>query len=182
MRFVLKFTQASARRDGFDRVEWWFQRRLANEPLGFHFDTDEPRCGRRSPLLPIPGHCPYRPSLSTVLYMTDTGGPTGLLIMYYFLCYLLLLSSVSLVIFLLMSLRYLLLFALFLFSAVFDQYTKRHDGKVCPGKTECDGQTCLFPRKATLCFPKRNRMLMFPGDRLHGVMVKSSYLEICFYI
>ena len=124
------------------------------------------------------------PSLSVDSPIYDRHWRTHRFVNYimYFLCYLLLLSSSSLVIFLLMSLRYSLLFALFLFSAVFDQYTKRHDGKVCPGKTECDGQTCLFPRKATLCFPKRNRMLMFPGDRLHGVMVKSSYLKVCFHI
>jgi hypothetical protein len=42
---------------------------------------------------------------------------------------------------------------------------------MCYGKTECNGKTCLFPEEVALCFPSRNRMLLFPGTRLHGVLV-----------
>lgn len=49
-------------------VEWWVRLRPADVPMGFHFDKDES-------LIRLTGRMRH-PAYSSVLYLTDAGGPT----------------------------------------------------------------------------------------------------------
>lgn len=48
--------------------EWWVQHRAATEDIGFHHDKDEGMASLKSTM--------KFPEVSTVTYLTDTGGPT----------------------------------------------------------------------------------------------------------
>jgi len=52
-------------------AEWWVQHRSLSAPKGFHFDVDQEQQRRGGAL--------RSPALSSILYLTDAGGPTLIL-------------------------------------------------------------------------------------------------------
>jgi len=63
-------------RDGYLGAEWWIQSRQAGDPKEYHLDTAITWCrdnGWAKEFLPA---CHFYPTIGTVYYLTDSGGPT----------------------------------------------------------------------------------------------------------
>jgi hypothetical protein len=58
--------------DDWIGAEWWIQNRGLNKPLFFHFDADQTLSNQQNP-------CWKFPDIASILYITETGGPTLIL-------------------------------------------------------------------------------------------------------
>lgn len=68
---VARLSRLAPAANGYAGAEWWVRLKAADTPMAFHFDKDESQ-------FRLAGRMRH-PTLSSVLYLTDAGGPTIIL-------------------------------------------------------------------------------------------------------